>query len=60
MTLMPLTYSITNGIGAGFLAHVTVRISRGEWRKVHWMLYLASAAFLLYFLFPLIRKKTGT
>jgi len=24
------------------------------------MLYLASAAFLLYFLFPLIRKKTGT
>ena len=60
MTLMPLTYSITNGIGAGFLAHITVRISRGEWRKVHWMLYLASAAFLLYFLFPLIRKKTGT
>ena len=60
MTLMPLTYSITNGIGAGFLAHVAVRISRGEWRKVHWMMYLASAAFLLYFLFPLLRKKTGT
>jgi AGZA family xanthine/uracil permease-like MFS transporter len=59
MTIMPLTYSITNGIGAGFLSYVAVRIARGEWRKVHWLLYVVAAAFLVYFLAPLIKKKLG-
>ena len=59
MTLMPLTYSITNGIGGGFLAYVAVRLAQGQWRKVHWLLYVVSAAFLLYFLFPLLQKKLG-
>lgn len=59
MTIMPLTYSITNGIGAGFLSYVAVRVSRGEGRKVHWLLYLIALAFLVYFLFPLMRKHFG-
>jgi AGZA family xanthine/uracil permease-like MFS transporter len=59
MTIMPLTYSITNGIGAGFLSYVTVRIARGEWRKVHWLLYVVALAFLIYFLAPLMKKEFG-
>jgi AGZA family xanthine/uracil permease-like MFS transporter len=59
MTVMPLTYSITNGIGAGFLAYATVRLARGEWRQVHWLLYVVSLAFLVYFLFPLMQKHFG-
>jgi AGZA family xanthine/uracil permease-like MFS transporter len=59
MTIMPLTYSITNGIGAGFLSYVAVRVARGEWRKVHWLLYVVALAFLIYFLAPVIKKWTG-
>ena len=59
MTIMPLTYSITNGIGAGFISFVVIRIAQGEARKVSWMLWTASAAFLLYFLFPLLRGRFG-
>lgn len=59
ITVMPLTYSITNGIGAGFLSYVAVRVARGQWRQVHWLLHLVSLAFLVYFLFPLMQKKFG-
>jgi AGZA family xanthine/uracil permease-like MFS transporter len=53
--LMPFTYSITNGIGFGFLAHVVVRLARGEWRRIHPFMYVAAAAFALYFLVPLLQ-----
>jgi len=54
MILMPLTYNITNGIGAGFILYTLIRLARGEWRQVHPALYVVSAAFLLYFLrYPL-------
>jgi AGZA family xanthine/uracil permease-like MFS transporter len=48
--LIPLTYSITNGIGAGFLLYTVLRLVRGEWRKIHPALYVVAAVFLLYFL----------
>ena len=50
MIAMPLTYSITNGIGFGFILFVAMMIFTGAARKVHWLMYLASAAFLIYFL----------
>lgn len=46
--VMPLTYSITNGVGAGFIVHTLVCIIRR--RRVSWVMAVASAAFLLYFL----------
>lgn len=46
--VMPLTYSITNGIGAGFLVHTLVRLLRRQ--RDPWVMYLASGAFLVYFL----------
>jgi adenine/guanine/hypoxanthine permease len=49
MALMPFTYSITNGIGAGFIAYTFIRIVRGKAREVHPMMYVAALAFLLYF-----------
>jgi AGZA family xanthine/uracil permease-like MFS transporter len=55
MTVMPLTYSITNGIGAGFIAYTLIRIAQGKAREVSWMMYGATAGFILYFAFPLIR-----
>jgi AGZA family xanthine/uracil permease-like MFS transporter len=49
MTVMPFTYSITNGIGAGFVSYVIIKLVRGRGRDVHPLMYLAAAAFLLYF-----------
>jgi AGZA family xanthine/uracil permease-like MFS transporter len=49
MTLMPFTYSITNGIGAGFIAYTFIKLIRGKARGVHPMMYVAAAAFVLYF-----------
>ena len=54
MLVMPYTWSITNGIGAGFVTFVAIKLFTGRAAAVHPMLYLASAAFLLYFALPLI------
>ncbi|MDP9371909.1 MAG: NCS2 family permease [Chloroflexota bacterium] len=50
IVLMPLTYNITNGIGAGFILYTAIRLVRGEWRRVHPALYVVAAIFVLYFL----------
>jgi len=50
MIMMPLTYNITNGIGAGFVVWTLVKVFRGKAREVHPTLYVVSAAFLIYFL----------
>ena len=49
MTIMPFSYSITNGIGAGFVSYVLIKLVRGRARAVHPLLYVAAAAFVLYF-----------
>ena len=50
MLVMPLTFSITNGIGAGFVSYVLIKLARGKGGEVHPLLYGVAAAFLLYFL----------
>ncbi|HVM35055.1 MAG TPA: NCS2 family permease [Actinomycetota bacterium] len=49
MVLMPFTYSITNGIGAGFVTYVFIKVARGKAAEVHPMMYIAAAAFVVYF-----------
>ena len=49
MTLMPFTYNITNGIGAGFIAYTAIRVLQGRWRDVHLLMYIVSAVFVIYF-----------
>ena len=53
--LMPFTFSITNGIGMGFLAFVVARAAQGRWKDVHPFMWVASAAFALYFLIPFLQ-----
>lgn len=50
MIMMPLTYNITNGIGAGFVVWTLIKVFRGKAREVHPMMYIISVAFLIYFL----------
>ncbi|MDR4534288.1 NCS2 family permease [Glutamicibacter sp. PS] len=46
---MPLTYSIANGIGAGFIAWVVVNTAAGRYRKIHPLMWIVAAGFLVYF-----------
>jgi AGZA family xanthine/uracil permease-like MFS transporter len=55
--VMPFTFSITNGIGFGFISYAVIRIAQGEWRRVHPLLYAVAAGFVLYFLIPLLQDN---
>ncbi len=48
-TLMPFTYSITNGIGAGFVSYCVLKALRGSGRTLHPLLLGAAAAFVVHF-----------
>jgi AGZA family xanthine/uracil permease-like MFS transporter len=48
--MMPFTYSITNGVGAGFLSYVAIKVLQGKARDIHPLMYVVSAGFLYYFL----------
>ncbi|HYN94115.1 MAG TPA: NCS2 family permease [Pilimelia sp.] len=48
--LMPFTYSISNGIGAGVIAYVLLKLVRGKAREVHPLLYAVAVLFVVYFL----------
>ncbi|WP_439591693.1 NCS2 family permease [Microbacterium sp.] len=49
VTVMPLTYSIANGIGAGFVSWVVVRSLSGKAKQISPLLWIVAAGFLLYF-----------
>ncbi|NYI81550.1 AGZA family xanthine/uracil permease-like MFS transporter [Saccharopolyspora hordei] len=49
IVVMPFTYSIANGIGAGFISYVLLRVFTGKVRTVHPLMWVVSAAFVLYF-----------
>ncbi|HET7181817.1 MAG TPA: NCS2 family permease [Candidatus Limnocylindrales bacterium] len=49
MILMPLTYDITVGIGAGFISWVAIKVVRGKMSEVHLLMWVVSIAFLVYF-----------
>lgn len=49
IVLMPFTYSITVGIGAGFLAYVLIKLVLGKAGVVHPLLWVVSALFAVYF-----------
>lgn len=58
-TLMPFTYSIANGIGAGFIAYVFIRTAQGRAREVHPLMWVVAAAFVLFFGIGLIETLAG-
>jgi len=49
LILMPLTFSITVGIGAAFVTHVIVKIVRGKITEIHPLLWAVAIAFVIYF-----------
>jgi AGZA family xanthine/uracil permease-like MFS transporter len=49
IVLMPFTYSISVGIGAGFVAYVVIKLVVGKAGQVHPLLWLVAASFVVYF-----------
>ncbi|QIK85018.1 NCS2 family permease [Sanguibacter sp. HDW7] len=49
LAIMPFAYSITAGIGVGFIAHVVIKTATGKVRSVHPLMWVASAMFVVYF-----------
>lgn len=50
MLVMPFTFNITYGIGAGFVSYVLIKLARGKGSQVHPAMYGIAVLFLLYFL----------
>ncbi|NLS08555.1 NCS2 family permease [Nesterenkonia sp. MY13] len=59
VVMMPFSYSITNGIGAGFITFVLIKVLRGKVREVHPLMYLTAALFMLYFISGPIQDGLG-
>lgn len=48
-TVMPMTYSIANGIGAGFVSWIVVNALSGKAKTIHPLLWIVGAGFVLFF-----------
>ncbi|WP_114907312.1 NCS2 family permease [Ornithinimicrobium murale] len=59
IVLMPFTYSITAGIGAGFLGFVFLKLVRGKASTVHPLMWFIAVLFLIYFTLEPIRELLG-
>ncbi|MBT2259025.1 NCS2 family permease [Priestia megaterium] len=47
--LMPLTFSIGEGLALGFLSYTFVKLLAGKAKEIHWIMYIISAAFIINF-----------
>jgi adenine/guanine/hypoxanthine permease len=52
LIVMPLTFSITEGIAAGFVTFGFLKLVTGRWREVHPLMWLATVAFAFFFAVP--------
>ena len=59
MVVMPFTYSITDGIGAGFVSYVVLALASGRARTVRPLMALAAALFAVYFAIAPIERLLG-
>jgi AGZA family xanthine/uracil permease-like MFS transporter len=59
IVLMPFTYSIAVGIGAGFVTHVVLKVATGKSKSSHPLLWVVAGAFVIYFATSPIRDLLG-
>jgi len=57
--LMPFTYSITNGIGAGMVSYVAIKIAQGKSKEISGLLWIIAAAFVIYFAVHPLKELLG-
>jgi AGZA family xanthine/uracil permease-like MFS transporter len=57
LMVIPLTWSISHGIGYGFITFVVMKLARGKVREVHPLMYAVAAAFAAYFVLDPVLAK---
>jgi hypothetical protein len=57
--LMPFTYSITVGIGAGFVSFVLIKRAVGKIREIHPLMSVSGLLFVVYFTLGPIKTLLG-
>ena len=59
IVLMPFTYSITVGIGAGFVAYVLIKLVRGKTTEIHPLMWVVAGLFVVYFAIDPLKGMLG-
>ncbi|MGX1760427.1 NCS2 family permease [Streptomyces lydicus] len=59
VALMPFTYSITAGVGAGVIAYVAIKAAQGKWREIGGFMWVLAAIFVVYFSLHPIEQWLG-
>jgi AGZA family xanthine/uracil permease-like MFS transporter len=59
IVLMPFTYSISVGIGAGFIAYVLIKAVRGKAGTLHPLMWLVTVLFVVYFAIDPVKQLLG-
>ena len=49
MIAIPLSFSIANGLAFGFIAYTLLKVLRGRFREVSWMVYVLTGLFVVRF-----------
>jgi AGZA family xanthine/uracil permease-like MFS transporter len=52
LIVMPLTFTITNGIAAGFISYVFLKVVRGRAAEIHPLLWIVTLGFVIFFAVP--------
>ena len=50
LLMIPLTYSISYGIGLGFIAYVVITLAERRFSEIHPLMYVAAVAFAVHLL----------
>lgn len=48
--LIPLTFSITDGLAFGFISYSLLKVLTGRWKEVHWLVHVISFIFVIHFI----------
>jgi AGZA family xanthine/uracil permease-like MFS transporter len=51
LILIPLTYSIANGLGFGIISWAVLHLATGHYRRQDWLLYILAVLFLARFIY---------
>ena len=54
---MPFSFSITDGIAAGFIVYVLARTFQGAWNTVSPLMWGSAIAFAIYFALPILQQE---
>ncbi|GAA2278818.1 NCS2 family permease [Nonomuraea roseoviolacea subsp. roseoviolacea] len=59
IAMMPFTYSITNGVGAGVVSYTLIKAARGKFAQIPWLLWVVSVIFLAYYAIDALEGWAG-